>query len=82
MPDQYTSFIMTRVAKIPVLDISAEGEEQNKVAKELVEAAIEHGFIYIKNTGKDIPVDAIENAFSLVSSTVLTLPSPIFPQNL
>jgi isopenicillin N synthase-like dioxygenase len=50
-------------AKIPVIDIS--GEDQEQVAKDLVEAAIEHGFIYIKNTGKDIPVDAIDNAFNI-----------------
>lgn len=57
---------MTKVAKIPVIDIAAEGGDQARVARDLVEAAIEHGFIYIKNTGKDIPVDAIENAFNLV----------------
>lgn len=61
---------MASAAKIPVIDISATGEEeQAKVAKELVEAAIEHGFVYIKNKGTEIPVDAIENAFSIVGST-------------
>lgn len=56
---------MAKVAKIPVIDISGEGD-QTQVAKELVEAAIEHGFIYIKNTGKDIPVEAIDGAFEMV----------------
>ena len=56
---------MAAAAKIPVIDISDEANEL-QVAKDLVEAAIEHGFIYIKNTGKDIPVDAVEGAFSLV----------------
>jgi isopenicillin N synthase-like dioxygenase len=56
---------MTAAAKIPVIDISGSGD-QARVAKELVEAAVEHGFIYIKNTGRDIPVDAVENAFNLV----------------
>lgn len=51
-------------AKIPVIDISGDGD-QEQVAKDLVEAAIEHGFIYIKNTGKDIPVEAIDNAFNI-----------------
>lgn len=51
-------------AKIPVIDISGEGN-QAQIAKDLVEAAIEHGFIYIKNTGKDIPVEAIEGAFNI-----------------
>ncbi|KAK4670090.1 uncharacterized protein QC763_208660 [Podospora pseudopauciseta] len=52
-----------KVAKIPVIDLSGENQEQ--VAKELVEAAIEHGFIYIKNTGKDIPADAVHGAFDM-----------------
>lgn len=58
---------MASAAKIPVIDISASGEEdQAKVAKELVDAAIEHGFVYIRNRGADIPVDAVENAFTIV----------------
>lgn len=57
---------MASAAKIPVIDISATGqEEQLKVAKELVDAAVEHGFVYIKNTGADIPAAAVENAFNL-----------------
>ncbi|KAK3684923.1 hypothetical protein B0T22DRAFT_464478 [Podospora appendiculata] len=57
---------MAKVAKIPIIDISADSEQdQRQVAKELVEAAVEHGFIYIKNTGKDIPVEAVEAAFEL-----------------
>jgi isopenicillin N synthase-like dioxygenase len=56
---------MATAAKIPVIDISDDAN-QLQVAKDLVEAAIEHGFIYIKNTGKDIPVDAVENAFNTV----------------
>ncbi|KAM7204385.1 hypothetical protein V8F33_001687 [Rhypophila sp. PSN 637] len=57
---------MAQVAKIPVIDISSENEQdQVRIAKELVEAAIEHGFIYIKNTGRDIPIEAVEGAFSL-----------------
>lgn len=57
---------MTGVAKIPVIDISNDNQDQARVAKELVEAAIEHGFIYIKNTGKDIPVEDVDAAFELV----------------
>lgn len=54
-------------AKIPVIDISAAGDEaQAKVARELVEAAVEHGFVYIKNKAADIPVEAVDNAFELV----------------
>ena len=56
---------MAKFANIPVVDISGEGD-QTEVAKELIEAAIEHGFVYIKNTGKDIPVKAIDGAFEMV----------------
>lgn len=56
---------MANAAKIPVIDISDDAN-QVQVAKDLVEAAVEHGFIYIKNTGKDIPVEEVENAFNLV----------------
>ncbi|KAK3901857.1 hypothetical protein C8A05DRAFT_16021 [Staphylotrichum tortipilum] len=55
---------MAQVAKIPVIDISAEGD-QTQVARDLVEAAIEHGFVYIRNTGKDIPIAAVEEAFDV-----------------
>lgn len=58
---------MTSAAKIPVIDISPTSDEaQAKVAHELVEAAIEHGFVYIKNRGADIPAEAVANAFDLV----------------
>ncbi len=57
---------MAKVAKIPVIDISGDGD-QTQVAKELVEAAIEHGFVYIKNSGKDIPAEAVDGAFEMVT---------------
>lgn len=58
---------MASAANIPLIDISAPGEDaQLKVAKELVDAAVEHGFIYVRNTGADIPADAVERAFDLV----------------
>ena len=50
---------------IPVIDISGSTPEE-EVADQLVEAATKYGFVYIKNEGKDIPVDAIDNIFSLV----------------
>ena len=56
---------MAAVAKIPVIDISGGGD-QTKVARELVDAAVEHGFIYIKSTGVDFPPEAIEDAFNMV----------------
>jgi len=58
---------MAKVAKIPIIDLASDSEQdQLRVAKELVEAAVEHGFIYIKNSGKDIPIEAVEGAFNLV----------------
>ena len=53
---------------IPIIDISAAGAGELDVAKALVDAAAEHGFVYIKNTGKDITAQQISNAFELVSS--------------
>lgn len=68
---------MAQVAKIPVIDISSDNEQdQQQMAKALVEAAIEHGFIYIKNTGKDIPIEAVEGAFNLVSSFLMDTLTP------
>lgn len=59
---------MVSAANIPVIDISATGEEeQARIAKELVEAAIDHGFVYIRNKGADIPAEVVENAFTIVS---------------
>jgi hypothetical protein len=57
------------VANIPVIDISDPKLEEAQVARDLVEAAIKHGFIYIKNTGQDIPIDAVQGAFDLVCNT-------------
>ena len=51
--------------QIPVIDISGPTPEA-EVAKQLVDAATSYGFVYIKNQGKDIPVEAIEKTFSLV----------------
>ncbi|TVY39406.1 UPF0676 protein [Lachnellula subtilissima] len=50
--------------RIPVIDISGTTPEV-EVAKQLVDAATTYGFVYIKNQGKDIPVEAIDNTFSL-----------------
>lgn len=54
---------------IPVLDISSDRPEI-EVAKQLVDAAATYGFVYIKNQGKDIPIEAIDNIFELVISNV------------
>ncbi|KAG9240146.1 oxidoreductase-like protein [Calycina marina] len=50
--------------RIPVLDIAGSGTDPT-VAKAIVDAAATYGFIYIRNQGEDIPVEAINNAFEL-----------------
>lgn len=54
------------VATIPVIDIAPAGPEaQAQVAHELVAAAVEHGFVYVKNSDNVIPADAVDGAFAL-----------------
>ncbi|ORY71208.1 2OG-Fe(II) oxygenase superfamily protein [Pseudomassariella vexata] len=64
---------MAEAAAIPIIDISTEGGDQAEVAKALVDAAAEHGFVYIKNTGKDITLEQIERAFEM-SRTLFSSP--------
>lgn len=56
---------MAATANIPIIDISGD---QAEVARQLVDAAEEHGFIYIRNLGKDIPASDVDTAFKLVSA--------------
>jgi len=60
---------------IPVIDISGT-ESQTSIAAELVDAAVTHGFVFIKNKGQDIPVSAINGMFDLSRSFFAS------PQNL
>jgi len=53
------------LAQIPVIDISGHALEAH-VAKELVDAATTFGFVYIKNEGKEIPLEVIDRAFAQV----------------
>jgi isopenicillin N synthase-like dioxygenase len=55
-----------KTGQIPVIDLSGSCPE-DQVAKELVDAAATYGFVYIKNQGKDIPVEVIDCIFDLVS---------------
>ncbi|KAL7625083.1 hypothetical protein AAE478_004297 [Parahypoxylon ruwenzoriense] len=64
---------MAATATIPIIDISAEGADQAQVAKELVDAAVEYGFVYIKNAGRDISPEQIDNVFN-VSRTLFEAP--------
>jgi isopenicillin N synthase-like dioxygenase len=56
---------MSVTADLPLIDLSGE---EHEVAKQLVDAAEEHGFIYIRNLGKDISPADIDAAFKLVSN--------------
>ncbi|KAI1117296.1 2OG-Fe(II) oxygenase superfamily protein [Nemania sp. NC0429] len=56
---------MTNATLIPVIDISESQADQASIAKRLVDAAAEHGFLYIKNTGLDISVAQVEQAFGI-----------------
>jgi isopenicillin N synthase-like dioxygenase len=53
-------------AQIPVIDISGPDAEEGTITDELVNAATVHGFVYIRNHGRDIPVEAIDKTFDLV----------------
>jgi isopenicillin N synthase-like dioxygenase len=51
--------------QIPVIDISGPLPE-SEIGEQLVDAAATYGFVYVKNEGKDIPIQAIDSIFDLV----------------
>ncbi|KAL5604139.1 hypothetical protein BROUX41_002126 [Berkeleyomyces rouxiae] len=53
------------LANIPIIDIGADGVSEASIGKALVDAAAEHGFIYIKNTGQVMAVDRIQKTFDI-----------------
>lgn len=55
----------TQNATIPVIDISNPSDE---VARQVLDAASTHGFLFIKNDGVTIPAQDIDAMFKLVSS--------------
>ncbi|KAI5461378.1 hypothetical protein BGZ63DRAFT_234103 [Mariannaea sp. PMI_226] len=57
------------IANIPVIDISDPDVNQKEIARQLVDAAEEHGFIYIRNRGLDISGSEIDGAFALSKKT-------------
>ncbi|CAI4213927.1 unnamed protein product [Parascedosporium putredinis] len=56
----------TATAPIPVIDLAAAGKSEQEIAKELCDAAIEHGFIYIRSEGVDVSVEAVDRAFEIL----------------
>jgi hypothetical protein len=63
---------MSITTQIPVIDISGDVPEA-EVAEALVDAVATNGFVYVKNLGKDIPIEMIERTFGLVSILNLLL---------
>ena len=51
-------------ASIPIIDISSPDDD---VAANLLEAASTYGFIFIKNTGSEIPQQLVEDMFGMVT---------------
>ena len=51
--------------QIPVVDISGP-ELEESIADQLVNAATVHGFVYIRDLGRNIPIKDIDHAFDLV----------------
>lgn len=61
---------MAERVSIPVVDIYAQGADRNAIARTLVDAAADCGFVYIKNTGHVIAPQKIQQAFDTVSLSV------------
>ena len=66
---------MPEAAKIPIIDISDDAADQAQIARSLVDAAAEYGFVYVKSTGRDLAAGQVEKAFAIVSQGFL-LPTP------
>lgn len=58
--------MIVQSARIPVVDINSKHTSESAIAQELLEAAIYNGFVYIKNNGKDIPIEIIDKTFDYV----------------
>jgi hypothetical protein len=54
---------------IPVIDLLGD---ESSIGRDLIEAAASSGFVYIKNLGRDIPAEVIDNAFALVRALAFT----------
>jgi isopenicillin N synthase-like dioxygenase len=57
---------MATASYIPIIDISESQTNPAPIAKGLVDAAVEYGFVYIKNTGQDLSFAQVEQAFDIV----------------
>lgn len=61
---------------IPVIDIHNPCLSEDQIARELVDAAVEHGFVYIRNKGTEIPPSDVHAAFDL-SRTLFASPAGV-----
>ncbi|KAI0408088.1 hypothetical protein F4802DRAFT_619288 [Xylaria palmicola] len=64
---------MANAAPIPIIDVNGAPEDQIRIANELVDAAAQYGFVYIRSTGQDISPAQVEHAFE-VSRTLFQSP--------
>lgn len=62
------------LASIPVIDVSGS-EPEWQVGKALVDAAEKHGFVFIRNLGKDIKIEDIDRQFEISKLFFATPPS-------
>ena len=53
-------------AHLPIIDLS--GDDEARIARKLLEAAAEWGFVYVRGRGLDIDAARIKGVFNLVSS--------------
>ncbi|KAI1438764.1 2OG-Fe(II) oxygenase superfamily protein [Xylaria sp. CBS 124048] len=56
---------MAKAAPIPIIDITGAPEDQARIAKELVDAAAEYGFVYIRTAREDISPEQVKQAFDI-----------------
>ena len=49
-----------------MIEISGNSPEL-ETARAIVNATATYGFVYVKNLGKDIPIEVIDHTFELVS---------------
>ncbi|KAI8633054.1 2OG-Fe(II) oxygenase superfamily protein [Xylariaceae sp. FL1651] len=56
---------MPEAVSIPIIDIAGDEVDQDRIAKELVDAAVEYGFVYIKNTSQYLSLAQVEQIFNI-----------------
>ncbi|KAI0470856.1 2OG-Fe(II) oxygenase superfamily protein [Xylariaceae sp. FL0804] len=56
---------MPDTAPIPVINVSSEKQSEAQIAAALVDAAVDHGFVYIKYAGEELSAERVANAFNL-----------------